>query len=215
MFRLRPASRIRRRRAIRPSASARLQQGNPRRQAAMSMKLWYSPASPFVRKVLVFAHETGLADSIELVPGDVWAPDTGDHPGQSAGKGAGPDQRRTASLPGPIFAASTSIPCTPGPRLIPSEPRRALAACCSCTRSRTASSKPRSPASSNSCAGRRNSSTRACSTGSAQRSSARSTGSRSMALPQRRHRRRLRSAAPWAISIFACRNCNGATAARP
>ena len=42
----------------------------------MSLKLWYSPASPFVRKVLVFAHETGLADSIALVPGDVWAPDT-------------------------------------------------------------------------------------------------------------------------------------------
>lgn len=43
----------------------------------MTMKLWYSPASPFVRKVLVFAHETGLADSIELVPGNVWEPDTG------------------------------------------------------------------------------------------------------------------------------------------
>ena len=43
----------------------------------MSMKLWYSPASPFVRKVLVFAHETGVADSIELVPGNVWEPDTG------------------------------------------------------------------------------------------------------------------------------------------
>ena len=42
----------------------------------MAIKLWYSPASPFVRKVLVFAHETGLADSIELVRGDVWAPQT-------------------------------------------------------------------------------------------------------------------------------------------
>jgi len=42
----------------------------------MSMKLWYSPASPFVRKVLVFAHEAGLADSIALVPGDVWAAET-------------------------------------------------------------------------------------------------------------------------------------------
>jgi glutathione S-transferase len=31
------------------------------------MKLWYSPASPFVRKVLVVAHEAGLADRIELV----------------------------------------------------------------------------------------------------------------------------------------------------
>jgi glutathione S-transferase len=42
----------------------------------MSLKLWYSPASPFVRKVLVFAHETGVVDSIELVPGNVWEPDT-------------------------------------------------------------------------------------------------------------------------------------------
>jgi glutathione S-transferase len=42
----------------------------------MSLKLWYSPASPFVRKVMVFAHETGLADSIALVPGDVWAADS-------------------------------------------------------------------------------------------------------------------------------------------
>ncbi|MEL7429081.1 MAG: glutathione S-transferase N-terminal domain-containing protein [Pseudomonadota bacterium] len=31
------------------------------------MKLWYSPASPFVRKVLILAHETGLIDRIELV----------------------------------------------------------------------------------------------------------------------------------------------------
>ena len=31
------------------------------------MKLWYSPASPFVRKVLIFAHETGLFDELELV----------------------------------------------------------------------------------------------------------------------------------------------------
>ena len=31
------------------------------------MKLWYSPTSPFVRKVLVMAHEVGLIDQIELV----------------------------------------------------------------------------------------------------------------------------------------------------
>lgn len=41
----------------------------------MSLKLWYSPASPFVRKVMVFAHEVGLADSIELATGNVWEPD--------------------------------------------------------------------------------------------------------------------------------------------
>ena len=32
------------------------------------MKLYHSPASPFVRKALVAAHETGLADRIEIVP---------------------------------------------------------------------------------------------------------------------------------------------------
>jgi glutathione S-transferase len=42
----------------------------------MTLKLRYSPASPFVRKVLVFAHETELAARIELVPTDVWAPDS-------------------------------------------------------------------------------------------------------------------------------------------
>lgn len=31
------------------------------------MKLFYASASPFARKVLVFAHETGQADQIELV----------------------------------------------------------------------------------------------------------------------------------------------------
>ena len=31
------------------------------------MKLWYSPASPFVRKVLILAYETGLIDQLELV----------------------------------------------------------------------------------------------------------------------------------------------------
>jgi glutathione S-transferase len=40
------------------------------------MKLRYSNASPFVRKVLVFAYETGQSGRIELVPTDVWAADT-------------------------------------------------------------------------------------------------------------------------------------------
>jgi len=31
------------------------------------MKLYWSPRSPFVRKVMVFAHETGLADRIERI----------------------------------------------------------------------------------------------------------------------------------------------------
>ena len=29
------------------------------------MKLWYSPASPFVRKVLLLAHEAGLQDRVK------------------------------------------------------------------------------------------------------------------------------------------------------
>ena len=35
------------------------------------MKLRYSAASPYVRKVMVVAHETGLADRIELAPASV------------------------------------------------------------------------------------------------------------------------------------------------
>lgn len=40
------------------------------------LRLRYSPTSPFVRKVMVFAHETGLIDRIELLPTDVWHPET-------------------------------------------------------------------------------------------------------------------------------------------
>ena len=35
------------------------------------MKLYYAPASPFVRKVLVLGHETGLIDRLELQPAQV------------------------------------------------------------------------------------------------------------------------------------------------
>ena len=31
------------------------------------MKLYYAPASPYVRKVMILAHETGLADRLDLV----------------------------------------------------------------------------------------------------------------------------------------------------
>jgi len=40
------------------------------------MKLRYSQTSPFVRKVLMVAHEIGLADRIDLSPTDVWSPDS-------------------------------------------------------------------------------------------------------------------------------------------
>lgn len=39
------------------------------------MKLRYSPASPFVRKVMVCAHEVGLADRFELIATNVWGDD--------------------------------------------------------------------------------------------------------------------------------------------
>ena len=41
------------------------------------MKLRYSPSSPYVRKVLVVAIETGLNDSIERLPTDIQAPSPG------------------------------------------------------------------------------------------------------------------------------------------
>ena len=40
------------------------------------MKLRYSPTSPYVRKVWIVALETGLAERIELVTTNAWAPDT-------------------------------------------------------------------------------------------------------------------------------------------
>ena len=88
----------------------------------MSMKLWYSPASPFVRKVLVFAHEAGLADSITLVPGEVWAPETAITQDNPLGKVP------ALVTPDGVFAGSY-LCCEyldslhAGPRLIPSDPR--------------------------------------------------------------------------------------------
>ncbi len=40
------------------------------------MKLRYSPTSPFVRKVLVLAHEVGVAERLEIVPTDAWSETT-------------------------------------------------------------------------------------------------------------------------------------------
>lgn len=86
----------------------------------MSLKLWYSPASPFVRKVMVFAHETGLAGSIELVPGDVWEPQTKITRDNPLGKVP------ALATPDGVFAGSY-LCCEyldtlhAGPRLIPQE----------------------------------------------------------------------------------------------
>lgn len=40
------------------------------------MKLRYSPTSPYVRKVLITAIETGQDDVIERVPTNPWDPET-------------------------------------------------------------------------------------------------------------------------------------------
>jgi len=40
------------------------------------MKLRYGPTSPYVRKVMVVAYESGLEQRIERIPTHVWAPDT-------------------------------------------------------------------------------------------------------------------------------------------
>jgi glutathione S-transferase len=41
------------------------------------MRLQWSSRSPFVRKVLIAAHELGIGDKIELVPAFVTGEDTG------------------------------------------------------------------------------------------------------------------------------------------
>ena len=50
------------------------------------MKLWYSPTSPFTRKVLILAHETGQAEGIELLPVNPWAADSEVHRDNPLGK---------------------------------------------------------------------------------------------------------------------------------
>ena len=88
----------------------------------MSLKLWYSTASPFVRKVMVFAHETGLADSIELVTGDVWAavnPVAKDNPLGKVPALVTPDGVFAGSYPCCEYLDSLHA----GTRLIPADPR--------------------------------------------------------------------------------------------
>lgn len=86
----------------------------------MSFKLWHSPASPFVRKVMVFAHETGQADAIELVPGDVWEPGTQitrDNPLRKVPALATPD----GVFAGSYLCCEYLDTLHAGPRLIPGE----------------------------------------------------------------------------------------------
>ena len=88
----------------------------------MSLKLWYSPASPFVRKVMVFAHEVGMADSLELVTGDVWSADSPIYNDNPLGKVP------ALATPEGVFAGSY-LCCEyldfrhGGTRLIPADPR--------------------------------------------------------------------------------------------
>ena len=48
----------------------------PQASQAPVGRLRFSPLSPFARKVVVVARELRLADRLEMVPCDVWAPDT-------------------------------------------------------------------------------------------------------------------------------------------
>ena len=88
----------------------------------MSIQLWYSPASPFVRKVMVFAHEAGLADSLELVTGDIWAPDATilkDNPLGKVPALVTPD----GVFPGSYLCCEYLDSKHSGTRLIPTDPR--------------------------------------------------------------------------------------------
>ncbi|WP_292895426.1 MULTISPECIES: glutathione S-transferase [unclassified Nitratireductor] len=38
----------------------------------MTLRVFFSPASPFVRKVFVAAHEKGIADQLEKLPSNAW-----------------------------------------------------------------------------------------------------------------------------------------------
>lgn len=41
----------------------------------MPLRLYFSPASPYVRKVMVAAHEKGVADQVEKLPSKAWPTD--------------------------------------------------------------------------------------------------------------------------------------------
>ncbi len=57
------------------------------------MKLYYSPTSPYVRKVTVTALETGLDADMERIPADIRDPIRPSSP-PTLWEGAGADQRR-------------------------------------------------------------------------------------------------------------------------
>lgn len=85
------------------------------------MKLRYSPTSPFVRKVTVTLHETGLIDSTELIETNVWDPATDVAKDNPVGK-----VPALVADDGTVFVESDLI-CAyldslhDGPKLIPAE----------------------------------------------------------------------------------------------
>src|SRR5579872_1269754 len=87
------------------------------------MRLRYSPASPFVRKVLVFAHEAGLADRIELVPTDVWSEDEVDFLRANPLGKVPTLETEHGTFIGSALCCDYLDTLHPGRRLIPSEPR--------------------------------------------------------------------------------------------
>lgn len=87
------------------------------------MQLWYSPASPFVRKVMVFAHEIGVADQVELIPTDVWS-EAAAHLHRANPLGKIPTlQTADGTFIGSALCCEYLDTLHSGRRLIPSEPR--------------------------------------------------------------------------------------------
>lgn len=85
------------------------------------MKLRYAKPSPFVRKVIVFADEAGLADRIEFRPTDVWSADTDIAKDNPLGKVPAlltPDGTFVGS-----FACCDYLDRRNGRRMIPDEPK--------------------------------------------------------------------------------------------
>ena len=87
----------------------------------MKLRLHFSPASPFVRKVRVFADEAGLAELLDCVPTDVW--------GTASASFAENPLAKVPALIGPDGAFLNSLMCCEyldtlhsGRRLIPVEP---------------------------------------------------------------------------------------------
>lgn len=85
------------------------------------MKLRYAKPSPFVRKVIVFADEAGLADRIEFRPTDVWSAETDIGKDNPLGKVPAlltPDGTFVGS-----FACCDYLDHRNGRRMIPEEPK--------------------------------------------------------------------------------------------